>query len=92
MTDADIRRRIRNGDILFAGNRKLRIYGVLNCASGKRMKKLNRVFFSTANEAEDQGYRPCGHCMRDEYEAWIRKHSSPGDLSVFHKNRVEHQD
>jgi len=31
--------------ICFGGNTKLKIYGTLNCSSGKRMKKQNRVFF-----------------------------------------------
>jgi hypothetical protein len=32
-------RRIKNKQITLAGNKKLKIYGTLNCASGKRMKK-----------------------------------------------------
>ena len=56
--------------IQFAGNRKLKIYGTLNCSSGKRMKIENRVFFKSAEEAIDEGYRPCGHCMREEYLRW----------------------
>lgn len=56
--------------IQFAGNRKLKIYGTLNCSSGKRMKAENRVFFKSADEAVLDGYRPCGHCMRDEYLRW----------------------
>lgn len=36
---------IKNRKILWAGNRKLKIYGKLNCKSGKRMKTQNRVFF-----------------------------------------------
>ena len=30
---------IKNKQIAIAGNKKLRIYGTLNCTSGKRMKK-----------------------------------------------------
>ena len=56
--------------IMFAGNQKLKIYGKLNCASGKRMKAENRVFFESKGEAVAQGFRPCGHCMREEYERW----------------------
>ena len=37
--------------IIFAGNKKLKIYGKLNCTSGKRMKKENRIFFSSEKEA-----------------------------------------
>jgi len=61
---------IDEGKICFAGNKKLRIYGTLACSSGKRMKPENRVFFSTENEAVENQYRPCGHCMRAAYLRW----------------------
>jgi len=60
-----------NGEILFAGNARLKIYGTLNCSSGKRMKVQNRVFFSSETEAVKFGYRPCGHCMREAYKIWL---------------------
>lgn len=58
---------IESDEILYAGNRKLKIYGTLECSSGKRMKPENRVFFRSEKEARENGYRPCGHCMRDAY-------------------------
>lgn len=61
---------IDEGEIQFAGNRKLKIYGTLTCSSGKRMKVENRTFFKLAKEAINDGYRPCGHCMREEYLRW----------------------
>jgi len=61
---------IRQRKIIFAGNASLKIYGRLSCRSGKRMKKINRVFFESSLEAIDSGYRPCGHCMRDAYLVW----------------------
>ena len=57
-------------EITFAGNLKLKIYGTLDCASGKRMKVQNRVFFSSEAEALGLGYRPCGHCMSNAYKKW----------------------
>ncbi len=57
-------------EIAFAGNLKLKIYGTLDCPSGKRMKAQNRVFFSSAAEAVESDYRPCGHCMRIDYKRW----------------------
>jgi hypothetical protein len=57
-------------EIKLAGNSKLKIYGRLNCASGKRMKPENRVFFKSAAEAIKFGYRPCGHCMHLQYKYW----------------------
>jgi hypothetical protein len=56
--------------ILFAGNRQLKIYGTLGCCSGKRMKALNRVFFTNEEEALSNGYRPCAHCLRKKYRLW----------------------
>jgi methylphosphotriester-DNA--protein-cysteine methyltransferase len=56
--------------IAFAGNSKLKIYGTLNCSSGKRMKAQNRVFFISEEEALQLGYRPCGHCMLNAYKQW----------------------
>ena len=70
ITTIELYRKIRQKIISFAGNEKLKIYGKLNCSSGKRMKKQNRVFFTSTKEATLLGYRPCGHCMRDEYKKW----------------------
>lgn len=65
-----IRRLIQREEILLAGNLSLKIYGTLSCASGKRMKKENRVFFKNETEAIQQGFRPCGHCLHNEYVCW----------------------
>ncbi|AOP35506.1 metal-binding protein [Leptospira tipperaryensis] len=64
---------IRNRNILFGGNLRLRIYGKLHCSSGKRMKKENRVFFNSKQEAEKNRFRPCGHCMKEEYRIWKKQ-------------------
>lgn len=64
LTGIELRRLIRDGKILFAGNKNLKVYGTLHCGSGKRMKKSNRVFFVNEKEATTLGYRPCGNCMR----------------------------
>lgn len=65
-----LRSLIRARKIRFAGNRGLKIYGRLHCASGKRMKRENRVFFGSERSALANGYRPCGHCMREAYRQW----------------------
>ena len=70
ITDSELLRKIKKGEICFGGNQKLKIYGTLQCASGKRMKRKNRVFFSSENEARNNGFRPCGHCMKSEYLKW----------------------
>lgn len=61
---------IRNTPALLAGNQNLKIYGTLQCASGKRIKKENRVFFNHETEALEHHYRPCGHCMKKAYQKW----------------------
>jgi hypothetical protein len=63
---------IRAGKIGIAGNMTLRIYGTLQCRSGIRMQRKNRVFFSSEHEAIAAGYRPCAHCMRDAFIKWKR--------------------
>lgn len=55
-------RLIDQRQVQIAGNKKLRIYGALDCFSGKRMKKENRVFFSSEAEAIRNGYRCCKNC------------------------------
>lgn len=71
ISDSDVRSRIKTFSIQFAGNTKLRVYGTLECKSGKRMKRENRIFFKTEDEAVKAGYRPCAHCMKDKYQQWI---------------------
>lgn len=66
----ELHRKIRKKIISFAGNARLKIYGELHCSSGKRMKKENRVFFFSEQEAMSAGYRPCGHCMKTAYKKW----------------------
>ncbi|SMC31252.1 Ada metal-binding domain-containing protein [Chryseobacterium sp. YR221] len=65
-----LRSKIRSLEIRFAGNKNLKIYGLLQCRSGKRMKRENRVFFATEQEALQNNFRPCGHCMKNEYKKW----------------------
>lgn len=66
----DLHALIRAGKIRFGGNRRLKIYGTLQCSSGKKMKRENRVFFNSEKAAIANGYRPCGHCMRAAYKKW----------------------
>jgi methylphosphotriester-DNA--protein-cysteine methyltransferase len=70
VNDAALRILIKRKEICYGGNRKLKIYGLLQCQSGKRMKRENRVFFTSENEAIIHNYRPCGNCMRPEYRKW----------------------
>jgi len=70
ISDSDLRSKIKQQKIHFGGNCKLKIYGTLSCASGKKMKRENRVFFSSESEAIENGFRPCGHCMKEKYQKW----------------------
>lgn len=64
ITDQELHALLRQRKILFGGNQRLKIYGTLQCSSGKRMKRKNRVFFKDQEEVLTLGYRPCGHCMK----------------------------
>ena len=60
------------------GNKKLKIYGKLDCTSAlswiKKGKYVNnRVFFENEEVAKKLGYRPCGICMKKEYQKWKNK-------------------
>jgi methylphosphotriester-DNA--protein-cysteine methyltransferase len=70
ISDQTLRSKIKHQHICFGGNRTLKIYGTLSCTSGKKMKRENRVFFSSEKEAIGNGYRPCGHCMSANYIKW----------------------
>jgi methylphosphotriester-DNA--protein-cysteine methyltransferase len=70
LSSENLRSKIHSRDICFGGNKKLKIYGLLSCRSGKRMKMENRVFFADEKEALQNNYRPCGHCMKEAYKKW----------------------
>ncbi|MDR6370404.1 methylphosphotriester-DNA--protein-cysteine methyltransferase [Chryseobacterium bernardetii] len=70
LSSENLRSKIHSRDICFGGNKKLKIYGLLSCRSGKRMKMENRVFFADEKEALQNNYRPCGHCMKEVYKKW----------------------
>lgn len=73
LSDVELYALIRQKQLALGGNSKLKIYGKLSCASGKRMKRANRVFFTHEVEAMNAGYRPCGHCMNAVYKKWKEK-------------------
>lgn len=71
LTDSQIKTKIKQNLIACGGNRKLKIYGTLNCKSGQRLKRENRVFFTSEAEAIQNNFRPCGHSMKVKYHQWI---------------------
>lgn len=68
INDSDLRSKIKKNEICFGGNMTLKIYGTIQCKSGRRMKRENRVFFESENEAVKNGFRPCGHCMKNRIQ------------------------
>jgi len=70
ISNTELQNQLRNKTICYGGNKKLKIYGTLQCKSGRRMKRENRVFFVSEQEAIRYGYRPCGHCMKGSYKEW----------------------
>lgn len=66
---------------LYGGNKKLKIYGKLDCPSALRWIKegyyvQNRVFFATEEDAIAAGYRPCGVCLPEKYAEWKAKNKA----------------
>ena len=62
----------------FGGNKKLKIYGRLDCPSANRWIEKgyyidNRVFFLDEETAIMAGYRPCAICMPEAYQKWKTK-------------------
>lgn len=61
---------LKNGETIqspipgqYAGHGSRKIFGRLNCGTGRRlMKPENRVFFHMLEDAVREGYRPCGNC------------------------------
>ena len=70
LTDLETHRLITDGRITLGGNYHAKIYGLLSCRSGKRLKRSNRVFFADEAAALSAGFRPCGHCMKAAYARW----------------------
>ncbi len=70
LTRQELLKFFKTKSITLAGNRKLKIYGTLRCKSGKRMKRVNRVFFASKEEATRAGFKPCAHCLPSEYQKW----------------------
>ena len=70
------------------GNKRLKIYGRLDCPSANRWIKKgyyvkDRVFFQDEDTAIEAGYRPCAVCMKKEYEEW------KGSPKILTKRRMK---
>ncbi|PSL44748.1 metal binding Ada-like protein [Chitinophaga niastensis] len=80
-----LRTMIRGGAVCLGGYKKAKIYGLLRCTSGMRMKAEHRVFFRDEEEAIKEGYRPCGHCLPEKYKLWKAGLAWAGNVQP-HKN------
>ena len=86
---------LQNGKIIqsklpgtLAGHRPRKIFGRLDCKSGMRMYKENRVFFLTLEDAVKEGYRPCQKCKPiNENDFEKIKHLVPYKALVDFYNR-----
>ncbi len=68
----------------FAGHRRTRIYGRLDCLAARRAIDRggyvqHRVFFADEKTAVAAGFRPCAVCLPDEYRAWTQLQQRPSD-------------
>jgi methylphosphotriester-DNA--protein-cysteine methyltransferase len=81
IVDTRLLQMIAAGKITLAGNAKLKIYGLLNCRSGRRMRRENRVFFSNEDAALSHGFRPCGACLKPAYNAFKAAQKNPSKTS-----------
>ncbi len=62
----------------YAGHKGYKIFGMLECKGGMRMKKENRVFFHSLEDAVLEGYRPCKNCKPIDEEDFERvNHLTP---------------
>jgi len=58
------------------GNSRDKLYGRLDCpAANSAIQKSDtyakhRVFFADEEAAIAAGYRPCGRCLREQYNKW----------------------
>lgn len=70
ISNEELKKHLVSGEITFGGYFGGKIYGTLDCWSGKKMKRESRVFFRDEAEALELGFRPCGHCLKDKYQKW----------------------
>lgn len=54
----------------FAGIKTMMIFGRMDCKSGMRAKKENRIFFHSWDDAIEAGYRPCKNCKPMPNDEW----------------------
>lgn len=69
----------------FGGNRRSKVYGLMNCRAASRYLaagtyQKNRVFFADEATALAAGYRPCGSCMPGRAAALAREREAAGAI------------
>ena len=53
---------IHEGDNRIVGSKSGTVYHLENCSGAKRIKEENKIYFSSAEEAEKAGNRPAANC------------------------------
>lgn len=78
LLDSDGKEYLSSTPGIYGGNRKLKIYGRLDCPSAlstiRRFPgsyEKSRVFFADEQTALAAGYRPCGNCLRAKYREYM---------------------
>ncbi|MBQ6848064.1 MAG: hypothetical protein IJO62_04025 [Clostridia bacterium] len=46
----------------YCGNKNSKVYHRLSCSSLQKTKDENKVYFTSKNECENNGYKPCSRC------------------------------
>lgn len=64
----------------YAGNTTHKIFGRLDCKSGMRMFKENRVFFASWKDAIKCGYRPCEKCKPTQMDKYPEQEAFKSNL------------
>jgi methylphosphotriester-DNA--protein-cysteine methyltransferase len=63
---------------VLGGHARTRVYGRLDCPVALSLLRRgfaprHRVFFASEADAIAAGYRPCGACLRAQYQAWKKR-------------------
>ncbi len=65
----------------YAGITTMKIFGCLDCKSGMRAKKENRIFFHFWEDAIEAGFRPCKNCKPEKFALRANCQHMPFGLS-----------
>lgn len=71
-------------DTTLVGSKKSDVYHYCWCAAAKEIEPEDLIWFSSPNEAESQGYRPCEECKpSSRYDLWAGPHAECMNSTEF---------